>query len=83
LTNPTKPSAARAKVQARGDALRHKTDSVHGGFDARSEIVPTSDGTLVTKKSLLAQSGKQVAKDAGVMFDSAKALAERLIDDKK
>jgi conjugal transfer mating pair stabilization protein TraG len=77
------PSSARADIQAEGAELRRKAHSVQGGFEAKTEIVQTPDGTLVTKKSLIAQSGRQVAKDASVTFDAAKALTERLIDKAK
>ena len=44
-----------------------------------SEIVKTEDGTLVSRRSLLKQSGKQVSKDASASLDNAKDAVKDLL----
>jgi len=39
----------------------------------------TGDGTLVSKRSLMKQSAKQVGKDAGATLDSAKEAVKGLL----
>ena len=55
-----------------GAAIREQTDRSRRGFYAEAEVTRSSDGTVSTKKSLLLQSGRQVAADAGATLDQAK-----------
>jgi hypothetical protein len=63
-----------------------KLASAKSSFDRKAEIVDTGDGTLVTRKSLLKQSGKQVVDDGEASIDNAKdavkgtASEERVIN---
>jgi conjugal transfer mating pair stabilization protein TraG len=80
-TVPT-PSPIRDEVQTRGAQIRSGADSSSAGFDSKAEIVETDDGTLATRKSLLKQSGKQVAKDAGASVDNVKDVVKDLLKKK-
>ena len=68
----------RSEVQARAAELRQQAEAARGSFDAKAEIVPTSDGTLASKKSLLKQTAKQVGSDAGASIDAAKDAVKDL-----
>lgn len=78
----TKPSEIRDDIQAHGVEIRKQTDSVSQEFDTKAEIAKTPDGTLASKKSLLKQTGKQVAQDAGATFDIAKDAVKDLLNKK-
>ncbi|MFM9916909.1 MAG: conjugal transfer protein TraG N-terminal domain-containing protein [Rhizobacter sp.] len=77
------PSAIRSEVEKKGAAIRQSTESSQGGFDANAQIVRSPDGTLATKKSLLMQSGRQVASDTTESIDAAKGVAKDLLKQKK
>ncbi len=62
----------RPEVGLGGAAIREQTDRSRRGFDAETEVSRSADGTVSTKKSLLLQSGRQVAADAGATLDAAK-----------
>ena len=62
----------RPEVGLGGAAIREQTDRSRRGFDAETEVSRSADGTVSTKKSLLLQSGRQVAADAGSTLDEAK-----------
>jgi len=62
----------RPEVGLGGAAIREQTDQSRRGFDAETEVSRSPDGTVSTKKSLLLQSGRQVAADAGATLDEAK-----------
>ena len=75
----TNPSPLRSDVQGRGSAIRNETGAASSRFDQKAEIVDTGDGTLVTKKSLLAESGKQVFEDANATVDTAQLAVKKLL----
>ena len=76
-------SGFRGNLQARGAKIRNQTGSAGAEFDAKAEIIETPDGTLASKKSLLKQTGKQVADDASATVDSAKDAVKDLLKRKK
>jgi len=86
LAYPTqKPGAAerraadRSDVMSGGRDIRERTAAARRQFDDQSEITTSSDGTVTTKKSLLLQSGRQVAEDAWTTTDETKkALGKAL-----
>ena len=49
------------------------------GFEAQTELSETDDGTLTSKRSLMKQSAKQAAKDAGTTLDNAKEAVKGLM----
>ena len=73
------PSAVRSEVQIKAQEIRQQAESTQGSFDGKAEIVRTPDGTLATKRSLLVQSGKQVAGDASASIESAKDAVKGLL----
>ncbi len=75
----TNPSPLRNDIKGRGNAIRSETGAAGPSFDRKAEIVDTGDGTLVTKKSLLAESGKQVFEDANASIDTAKQAVNSLL----
>jgi conjugal transfer mating pair stabilization protein TraG len=75
----TAPSGARGEVQSRGAEVRRDVETRREGFDREAEIVKTEDGTLVSRRSLLKQSGKQVSKDASASLDNAKDAVKDLL----
>ncbi len=75
----TNPSPLQNDIKGRGNAIRSETGAAGSSFDRKAEIVDTGDGTLVTKKSLLAESGKQVFEDANVSIDTAKQAVKTLL----
>lgn len=77
------PSAIRSEVERKGSEIRQGAESSQGGFEAEAQMVRSADGTLTTKKSLLMQSGRQVAADATESIDSAKDLAKDFLKRKK
>ena len=78
----TPPSPTRDEVQTGGAQIRSRVDTSRAGFDSKAEIVKTDDGTLASKRSLLKQSGKQVAKDAGATVDNVKDAVKDLLKKK-
>jgi conjugal transfer mating pair stabilization protein TraG len=74
---PTPPATlpsfdARPAIQGDGSALRRQVESTHREFDARSDASTTTDGTLVSKRSLMKQAGKQVVEDVGSTLEAVK-----------
>jgi conjugal transfer mating pair stabilization protein TraG len=78
-TQPPEPSATRREVQARATAIRASAKSDQTDFDAKTEIIKTDDGTLVSKTSLLKQSGAQVINDAEATIDTATGAVKDLL----
>ena len=76
-------SKIRSDVQDAGTRIQGQTGSATGRFDAKAEIVETPDGSLKSKKSLLMQTGKQVAADADVSLDAAKDAVKGIINRKR
>jgi conjugal transfer mating pair stabilization protein TraG len=76
-SNPTgqaqeqEPSPIRSEVQSAHKRLQGQTANAADSFNSKAQIIETSDGTLQSKKSLFAQSGKQVAGDADISLDTA------------
>ncbi|MDL2339399.1 MAG: hypothetical protein QFE16_16305, partial [Pseudomonadota bacterium] len=77
------PSVIRGEVEKRAAEIRQSTESSQGGFDAKAQIVRAPDGTLATKRSLLMQSGRQVASDGAESMDATKEAAKDLLKRKK
>ncbi len=73
------PSSTRREVQAEGASIRTAVGSRRAGFSALSEVSETEDGTLVSKRSLMKQSAKQVGKDAGATLEGAKDAVKDLL----
>ncbi|THF64929.1 conjugal transfer protein TraG [Pseudothauera nasutitermitis] len=71
-TAPTAPSQLREDVQAQGARIQSATAADRGAFDEKAAITRRSDGTLASERSLLAQSGRQVAEDAAPILDNAR-----------
>jgi conjugal transfer mating pair stabilization protein TraG len=78
---PQRPSV-RPEVGLGGAAIREQTDRSRRGFDAEAEVSRSADGTVSTKKSLLLQSGRQVAADAGATLDEAKDAVKGVLKKK-
>jgi conjugal transfer mating pair stabilization protein TraG len=72
-------SPIRTEVQAAHARLQGRAENAIGGFDAKAEIAKTPDGTLQSRKSLVVQTGKQVAADAEVTLDAAKDAVQKII----
>lgn len=68
----TPQPSIRPEIGLGGSANREQADRSRRGFDAEAEVSRSADGTVSTKKSLLLQSGRQVAADAGATLDEAK-----------
>ena len=82
VETPPAASPSRSEVQTGAADLRHQVDAARGSFDVKAEIVPTPDGTLASKKSLLKQTAKQVGSDAGASIDVAKDAVKDLFKKK-
>ena len=82
VETPPKGSPLRSEVQTHAADLRHQAEAARGSFDVKAEIVPTPDGTLASKKSLLKQTAKQVGSDAGSSIDAAKDAVKDLFKKK-
>jgi conjugal transfer mating pair stabilization protein TraG len=80
---PSPASKIRSDVQDAGTRIQGQTGSATGRFDAKAEIVETPNGSLKSKKSLLMQTGKQVAADADVSLDAAKDAVKSIINRKR
>lgn len=75
-------SSLRSDIQMRGATIREQTVSASSDFDAKTEVVKNPDGTLTSKKSLLKQSGKQVAEDGSATVENAKEAVQDLFKKK-
>jgi conjugal transfer mating pair stabilization protein TraG len=75
-------SGIRPEVSQGGAAIRQKADQSRRGFDDEAEVTRSADGTVSTKKSLLLQSGRQVAADASATFDEAKDAVKGVLKKK-
>ena len=83
-TQPNAPTASpmRDEIRSRHQEVRSQAGSDQAGFDARSEVIHTEDGTLASRRSLLKQSAKQVKDDAGTTYDNAKEAVRDLLKKK-
>ena len=72
----------RSDIQAKGAAIRGQTGSASSDFDSKAEGVKTTDGTLVSKQSLLKRAGKQVVEDGSATVDNAKDAVKDLLKKK-
>ncbi|RZI40140.1 conjugal transfer protein TraG [Herbaspirillum sp. HC18] len=77
---PTTVSEIRNDIQVKGAEIRGQTGAASKSFDANAEIVKTPDGTLVSQKSLIKLTGKQVAEDTGATIDNAKEVVKNLLE---
>ncbi|HAT30051.1 MAG TPA: conjugal transfer protein TraG, partial [Janthinobacterium sp.] len=77
-TIPSEPSLLRSDIQAKGESIRDQTAADRSAFDSSAQIVKTPDGTLASKKSLLLEAGKQVARDGGATFDNTLDIAKAM-----
>lgn len=66
------PSPMRSAIREEGERIRATTSADQGAFDRKAQITKTPDGTLVSERSLLLQSGRQVKEDAAPLIDNAK-----------
>ncbi len=82
VTHAPRPSETRAEIQAQGSEIRQRDESTRHNFDKNAEVVKNPDGTLESKKSLLKQTGKQVARDANATIENAKDAVKDLLDKK-
>jgi conjugal transfer mating pair stabilization protein TraG len=73
------PSSSRRELETEGSTIRSTVETRTAGFEARTEMSETDDGTLVSKRSLMKQSAKQAGKDAGATLDSAKEAVKGLL----
>lgn len=79
---PPTASPLRGEVQTHAADLRQQAGAARDGFDSKAEIVPTADGTLTSKKSLLKQTAKQVGSDASASVEVAKDAVKDLFKKK-
>ena len=79
---PQRISTLGREVHTQGAGIRQQAEAARGTFDAKAEIVPALDGTVASKRSLLKQTGKQVADDAGASIDVAKDAVKDLFKKK-
>jgi conjugal transfer mating pair stabilization protein TraG len=73
------PLPIRSDIQGARERLKGQTAGAAGSFDFKAQLVDTPDGTLKTRKSLFAQTGKQVAEDADATLDAAKDAARQVL----
>ena len=76
---PAVPTATRGEVQTQGARIKDQVDASRSEFDTKSELIRAEDGTLSSTRSLLKQSSKQVAKDAGASVDNVKDAVKDLL----
>lgn len=76
---PVHPSCTRDQVRASGAEVTHVVAAHRQEFEGESELVKVPDGTLVSRRSLLKRSAKQVDKDASASADNIEAIARRLL----
>ncbi len=79
VETPSSTSSLREVVQAKASEIRHRAEGAQGNFDSKAEIIPTQDGTLASKKSLLKQTGKQVVNDGSASIGAAKDAVKDLL----
>jgi conjugal transfer mating pair stabilization protein TraG len=72
LTALPPASETRSEIEGARARIQGQTGGAPGRFDAKAEIVETPGGTLESRKSLLMQTGRQVAADADASVDAAK-----------
>ncbi len=65
-------SELRGQIRAEGERIKATSSSTQGDFDRHAQIRKTPEGTLASQRSLLKQSGKQVAEDAAPLLEEAK-----------
>jgi conjugal transfer mating pair stabilization protein TraG len=65
-------SETRSEIERARARIQEQTGSAPDRFDSKAEIVETPGGTLESRKSLLMQTGRQVAADASASLDAAK-----------
>jgi conjugal transfer mating pair stabilization protein TraG len=82
-TTTTEQSDLRDDVRRGGAQLRGRADEARATFDAKDSTSRSADGTLSTEKSLLLQTGRQVAADAGSTLDEARKAAGDLLKKKR
>ncbi len=82
-TATSEGNALRDDVRRGGAQVRVRTDEVRADFDAKDGTSRAADGTLSTKKSLLLQTGRQVAADGGSTLDEARKAAGDLLKKKR
>jgi conjugal transfer mating pair stabilization protein TraG len=73
------PSTTREQVHTAGAQIRSSVNATDNAFEANAGTVKDDDGTLVSKRSLLKRSGKQVAKDVGATVDNVKDAMQDLL----
>jgi conjugal transfer mating pair stabilization protein TraG len=73
------PSLIRSDIQSARERVQGQTAGAAGSFDSKAQIVETPDGTLKSKKSLFAQTGKQIVGDADVTLDAAKDAVKNVL----
>ena len=76
----THAATVRPTVQAEGARIRDAAGAARAGFDQKTDLINTPDGTLASKRSLLKDAGKQVAEDGSATLESAKDVAKKLLD---
>jgi len=79
-TEAAQPPSIRSEIQERRAQVQSKTRKSVDDFNARSEIAPQPDGTLKSKKSLLIQTGKQVATDTDATLNNAKDVVKGILN---
>jgi len=79
----TPPSSLRDDVHHRAETLRQETEGARQRFDETAQIEATEDGTLNSRKSLGAQTGKQVKKDADILYEEGKDMANSVYESAK
>jgi conjugal transfer mating pair stabilization protein TraG len=82
-TSGQQPPSIRPEIGLGGAAIRDQADRSRRGFDAEAEVSRSADGTVSTRKSLLLQSGRQVAADAGATLDEAKDAVKGVLKKKQ
>jgi len=80
---PATPSASspdlRSEIREEGRRIRAATAADQSTFDRKVQVTTTPDGILASKRSLMKQTGKQVAEDGGPLLDeSEKAVKDAL-----
>jgi len=73
------PSTVRADIERAHAHLKGHTGEAAVKFAAKAGIVKSDDGTLKTTKSLMAQTGKQVAADGEASLGAAKDAVKGLL----
>ncbi|MDR0776820.1 MAG: conjugal transfer protein TraG N-terminal domain-containing protein [Azonexus sp.] len=71
-SQPDSPTELRRTINKEGQRIRDTTASDETNFDGKAQVTKTSDGTLSSGRSLMVQTIKQGAQDAGHVIDDAK-----------